>query len=502
MVRVVAALVAVLPATAFAQDKVELNRITRVEVKDGAVEITGSRTPTFNTFTMTDPPRLVIDISEAVFAGVPEVIPGQGVITGVKTASYGSASTAIARVLVGFDREVETDLTTHGTTVTVKVLAGTAPPPVAQAGPTESGAQKGTEEEAAQADHAQQRAAEEVAQQAEQARRVQEAAAAEAAKQAEAARRAEQAAAEEAAKQAEQARRQQEAERKKAEEAARQEAERAAEAQRRAEEARQAELEKQRKAAEKAARRAEEERRAQEEAARRAREEAQREEEARKAKLAAEEAAKRAAEERRRQEEEARRAQEAAKKAAAEERQRQLAEERAAKQAAKEERRRQLQAAREAEEAQKRAALEARRAQEKAAREAKARAEEERRRQAAEARRAEGATAGRGKRHTLAFVGFRPLGRGARVTIKTDGPAEYEIREADERTVVVALANTRIGAHNNALFLDTSFFGTPVLRVNPSQAGADVEVEITLAKPVPYQAKQQGDDLVLEFQAR
>ena len=58
------------PLAAVAQDRVQLNSITKIEVKGTNVEITGSRRPNFTTFTLSDPPRLVIDISEAVFAEI------------------------------------------------------------------------------------------------------------------------------------------------------------------------------------------------------------------------------------------------------------------------------------------------------------------------------------------------------------------------------------------------------------------------------------------------
>src|SRR5690349_13465886 len=101
-----AAAVLMLPALAFAQSG--MNTITQVTVKGASIEIVGSKKPNFTTFTMADPPRLVIDISEATFAGVPDEIPvGNGTITAIRTASYGSDSAAIARVLIGFEKEVE-----------------------------------------------------------------------------------------------------------------------------------------------------------------------------------------------------------------------------------------------------------------------------------------------------------------------------------------------------------------------------------------------------------
>ncbi len=86
-----------------AQDRVELNIVSKVEVKGGTVEITCSKKPSFTTFSVGAPPRLVIDISEAKFAGVPEQIKGAGQVSAVKTQTYGNASASIARVAIDAD---------------------------------------------------------------------------------------------------------------------------------------------------------------------------------------------------------------------------------------------------------------------------------------------------------------------------------------------------------------------------------------------------------------
>ncbi len=123
-----------LPLLALAQEKVELNRITGVRVNGGAVEITGSKKPNFTTFTMTDPPRLVIDISEAVLAQVPAELPAaNGLITGLRTANYGSEGSAIARVLIGYERDVETDIQVSGNVLVVRVMDQAGGPLLAQA---------------------------------------------------------------------------------------------------------------------------------------------------------------------------------------------------------------------------------------------------------------------------------------------------------------------------------------------------------------------------------
>src|SRR5207244_4057713 len=93
-----------LAAAPAARAQVELNQITSIDVKDAGgnmvVSVKGSKPPNFTTFSMTDPPRFVIDFSESVFQGVPEDIPvNNGVITVVKNLSYGSEATSIARVM-------------------------------------------------------------------------------------------------------------------------------------------------------------------------------------------------------------------------------------------------------------------------------------------------------------------------------------------------------------------------------------------------------------------
>ncbi|MFP2927276.1 AMIN domain-containing protein, partial [Pyxidicoccus sp. 3LG] len=118
--------VVLVPMVALAQaPAADVNTITGVQVSGGTVTITGTKKPNFTTFTMTDPPRLVIDISEAVFSGVPEESQvGNGTVTGIRTASYGSDASAIARVLIGYEREVETDIQANGNQLIVKVAGG------------------------------------------------------------------------------------------------------------------------------------------------------------------------------------------------------------------------------------------------------------------------------------------------------------------------------------------------------------------------------------------
>ena len=121
---------ATLPGAARAQD---LNVITSVALKDEGstmvLSVKGSKAPNFTTFSMADPPRFVIDLSESRFEGVPEdIVVQDGIVNVVKNLSYGSASTSIARIMIAFQVDVEPpDVQTSGTTLLVRVTKPGAP---------------------------------------------------------------------------------------------------------------------------------------------------------------------------------------------------------------------------------------------------------------------------------------------------------------------------------------------------------------------------------------
>jgi colicin import membrane protein len=442
------------PGAALAQDA-ELNTITAVNVRGGTVEIVGTKKPNFTTFTMTDPARLVIDISEAVFSGVPEDIQvGNGVVTAIRTASYGSDASAIARVLVGFDKEYETDIQAQEGRIVVKVLGADAP---AVAGATPASGTQAQPAEAQPGVAAQDTASAQAAEQERMARQQAEA---------------------EAARAAEQERQRQEAE-------AQAQAAAQAQAQARAEEEARAQAET-----------AGQERKQQEgEARAQAEAEARRLEEEARAQAMAEAQAKADAEAR------ARADAQAAKQAEREEAARRREEARAAKEAERE-------AVRAAAEERRLATAEAKRqeaeARAEAAEEARQRREEARAARAAGAEVQPAAASGEavvsGRRKTVALVGFAQEAGASRVFIRTDAPVQYSVSEGGERTVVVELENTRIGARNNQRPLETAYFETAVARVVPRPGpGRTVRVEISLKEQVPYQARQDGNVVSLEF---
>ena len=106
------------------------NAVTSVSYKNGNVEIASTQPPNFTTLTMSDPPRLVVDIANAVFRGVPPEIPvNDGKLTSIKNVSYGQGNAAVARVLIGLTKELDTDIATNGNTLIVKL---NGPPAVAE----------------------------------------------------------------------------------------------------------------------------------------------------------------------------------------------------------------------------------------------------------------------------------------------------------------------------------------------------------------------------------
>ncbi|HYG66994.1 MAG TPA: AMIN domain-containing protein, partial [Anaeromyxobacteraceae bacterium] len=151
-----ACLLAVAATTAGA----EPNVISAVEVKDEgaavAIEIRGSTAPHFTSFSMADPPRFVIDLSESTFDGVPEdLVVDDGLVRVVKNLSYGSGPSAIARILVAFTEDVEPpEIATLGNSLLVRVAKPGAAR-VASAAPAAPAApEPKAQEEAARAEEA------------------------------------------------------------------------------------------------------------------------------------------------------------------------------------------------------------------------------------------------------------------------------------------------------------------------------------------------------------
>ena len=476
-----------LAATAARSQAATLNVISKVEVEDAGanvvVSIRGSKPPNFTTFSMMDPPRFVIDLSESTFQNVPEDIRVEnGIISVIKNLSYGSDATSIARVMVAFSREVDPpDVQTVGETLVVKV-AKPAGVPVAQGPSPEETARAQAEADRKAREEAQARADAEAKARAEQ----------------EARAKAEQEARARAEQEA-QARAEQEA-KAKAEAAAPPAAPPVVAAAPPTPEIPvkddQARLEAEAAAAAEAKAKADAEARAREEAEAQARAQAEAQ-----AKADAEAQARAQAEAQVKADADAR-AQAEAKEAEA--RARGQAEARAEAEA------------RAKEEAEARARAEAE-ARARAEAEAQARAPAEEQRPAAEAARPEPPvvaslppsrpeparpepTAFPSRPSQVQEIGFKMLPEASRVFIRTTTPPTFTISEAGENLIRVELANTRVRRRNDTRFLDTSFFPSAVAMVSPRRQGSTYVVDIKLKQRVPYQQKVEGDMLAIDFE--
>ena len=443
---VLASVLLAFSGTALGQD---LNFISAVEVKDEGssvvVSVTGSKPPNFTTFSMADPPRFVLDLSEARFKGVPEDLPiNDKLILVVKNLSYGSDATSIARIMIAFAVDVDPpDVQAQGSSLVVRIVKPTVVGRTAVAQADPAAAQRAREQEEAQ-------------------RRAEAEAQAQAQIQAQAQAQAEAQARAEAEKRA-----QDEVQAKVAKDAELQAAELKA-----AEEARLAD-----------ARRAQEEAQAKADALKQAEPKASEADAiaALDAELKAGDEA-RAARAREAQGESDRLEAIAAAKAEAD---RKKLEERDAKADAKRQRAEAIAAAK----------AEADRKKQEAA-ELKAEARQQREEAIAAAKREAGTTASAQVRE----IGFRQMPGVSRVFLRTSVPPRFTIQDVGENLIRVELENTRVARRNDARFLDTSFFASAVALITPSRQGSTYVVEIKLKQKVPYQQKIEGDMLAIDFE--
>ncbi len=437
-----------------------LNVVTAVEVKDEGtavvLHVTGSRPPNFTTFSMADPPRFVIDLSEARLQGVPEdLVVRDGVVNLVKNLSYGSDATSIARIMVAFQLDVDPpDVQAAGNTLVVRIAkpAGAAAAVATDDGAKAREAERKAQEEAARA-AAEAKAHEETARAAAEAK-----------------------AQEETARAAAEARAQEEAARAAAQAKAREEAARAAEAQARAD------VDKAEAVKEAAA------------AAEKSRGDAQSAEEAR------------AAYEKERQAAVARAEEEAQARARAEA----DAREAEAQARADAERKSKDDAAAEARASAERE-LAATNATTAVLHEAPSRAPAAAEPAAPDATPAivDAPAVAHASADALDIgaptaqlreVGFRQLPGASRVYVRTSVTPRFTIQDVGENVIRVELENTRATRRNDLRHLDTSFFPSAVAVVTPARRGASYVLDIKLRERVPYQQRIEGDMLAIDFE--
>jgi type IV pilus assembly protein PilQ len=103
----------------------ELNVVTSIEVSassDAAqVMIKGGKAPTFTVFRLSDPARVVIDLTGADVSAVRGPRDGKGPVLGVSAAQFSDEHTAVGRVIVAVAEEARYEVKTVGDNVVVAV---------------------------------------------------------------------------------------------------------------------------------------------------------------------------------------------------------------------------------------------------------------------------------------------------------------------------------------------------------------------------------------------
>jgi type IV pilus assembly protein PilQ len=108
----------------------DLNALKAVEVsatREGAqVMVTGSRSPIFTVFRLSDPDRLVVDVSSADAGAVKGVRDGAGPVGGVVISQFSDAQGNVARLLVALRQALSYDVHADGNRVLILVKAAPA----------------------------------------------------------------------------------------------------------------------------------------------------------------------------------------------------------------------------------------------------------------------------------------------------------------------------------------------------------------------------------------
>ncbi|MFC1610148.1 AMIN domain-containing protein, partial [Myxococcota bacterium] len=139
-----AALAAILLATALAQAAVK-NVVEGVEVEGSgasrAVRIKTSTEPTFTVFRLTNPMRVVVDISGGDISKVEgPIIIEDGIVDQIAMRQFSADGFMIARLIVGFAEDLTYDVRAEGQAVVIRTgpapdsnVARAIPPPIAPA---------------------------------------------------------------------------------------------------------------------------------------------------------------------------------------------------------------------------------------------------------------------------------------------------------------------------------------------------------------------------------
>ena len=134
---------ALLPATAGAQDQVTINQVTGIEVAEQeegtAITILGNRAPTFSVYQLNEPARLFIDFSNTELSGdVTNWTVRNGLVDDVLALQYQDDLSLVTRVVVTLETdEPDYDVQTEGHNVVLTLTGLTDSAAIASAGGAE-----------------------------------------------------------------------------------------------------------------------------------------------------------------------------------------------------------------------------------------------------------------------------------------------------------------------------------------------------------------------------
>lgn len=98
----------------------------------------------------------------------------------------------------------------------------------------------------------------------------------------------------------------------------------------------------------------------------------------------------------------------------------------------------------------------------------------------------------------MKYIGFRQMADTSRIFVRMDGKARYrQSQEGD--LLVIELIDTSVPVKNNTRALDTSYFNSPVLRVQAVPRGDNTRIEIRLREQGNFQVKRVGTTIAIDF---
>ncbi|HLL52721.1 MAG TPA: type IV pilus secretin PilQ [Myxococcaceae bacterium] len=114
-------------APAWAAELNALRDLKVVPTSSGAqVVVSGSRPPTFTVFRLSDPGRLVVDLSSADASGIKGHHDGEGPVSGIVASQFSDERASVGRVLVALEQGSQYDVRADGNRVVISVNGAAA----------------------------------------------------------------------------------------------------------------------------------------------------------------------------------------------------------------------------------------------------------------------------------------------------------------------------------------------------------------------------------------